>query len=162
MRTLLWLGICWAASSASAQNYELLDRAGRIKATATIERGQLIVVESTGERVVFRREPRYDSPNGQLLGFLNVNLQRVLRFPRHGSGAMQVADLNLPNPRFQETMRKFDQRRRIPRSRMFPLTVAVEAGRAIPMLLLCRSFGDTNRPCLDRCCWNPRPSRIRR
>ena len=74
-------------------------------ATATIQRGQLLVSESTGERIAFRREPRYDSADGRLLGYLSVPLQRVLRFPRTGFGVMQVADLDDPNPQFRQTLR---------------------------------------------------------
>ncbi len=106
MRTLLCCGICLFASGIYGQDYEVVDRAGRVKASATILRGQLVVVESTGQRVSFRRETRYDSPDGQMLGFLNVDLQRVLRFPRSGWGVMQVTDLDDPNPRFRETLRK--------------------------------------------------------
>lgn len=90
---------------ASAQDYEIVDRAGRVTATATIQRGQLIVVESTGERIVFKREPRYDSADQRFRAFLNLNLQRVLRLPSAGHGVMQIAELDDPQPQFRNTLR---------------------------------------------------------
>lgn len=105
MRTFLGVAIGLVASIAIGQNYEFVERTGQATASATIAGGQLTILESTGERVVFRRESRYDSPDGQMLGFYNADLQRVLRFPRSGVGAMHVADLDQPNPRFQQTQR---------------------------------------------------------
>ncbi len=64
-----------------AQNFEIVDPTGRVSASAAVSRGQLLVVESTGERVVFRREPRYDSADGRLLGFYNANLQQGVAIP---------------------------------------------------------------------------------
>lgn len=106
MRTLIPLAITLVASSAIAQNYEIVDTTGAVRATATIQRNQLMIVESTGERAVFHREPRYDTADRQLLGFYSANLQRVFRFPARGSGAMQVADLDQPNPAFRQTQRR--------------------------------------------------------
>lgn len=93
------------AQSALADRYELIDRAGRVTATAEALPGRLIVYESTGERVYFSREPRYDSVDRKLLGFYNTRLNRILRFPRSGFGAMQLADLDDAVPRFRTTQR---------------------------------------------------------
>ena len=93
-------------SVAHAQSYELIDRNGAVRANIEIVRGHLALVESTGEHATFAREPRYDSPDGQLLGFYSAALRRALRFPKTGLGAMQVADLNQPNPRFQLSQRR--------------------------------------------------------
>jgi hypothetical protein len=105
MRAVACLGIALVAAAVVAQDYEIVDRLGHVSASATIARGRLTIVESTGQRVVFDREPRYDSADGQLLGFYNADLQRVLRFPIQGHGLMQVADLDRPNPAFRQTQR---------------------------------------------------------
>ena len=93
------------AKTASADLYDLIDPAGRVTATAEALPGRLIVLESTGERIYFSREPRYDSMDRKFVGFYNVELNRVLRFPRSGTGPMQLADLNDPSPRFRTTQR---------------------------------------------------------
>ena len=114
MRSFTWIvtfvvtqiaTISLLAQTARADRYELVDRTGRVTATAEALPGRLIVYESTGERVYFSREPRYDSVDRDLLGFYNTELNRVLRFPKSGVGSMQLADLDDAAPRFQTTQR---------------------------------------------------------
>ena len=106
MRAGLMAGMLLCVTTAQAQNYEIVDQAERVRATVQIQRGQLVVQESTGETIVFSREPRYDSPDGGFLGYFSRQLQRVLRFPRNGQGVMQIADLDDPQPRFRQTLRR--------------------------------------------------------
>lgn len=96
---LLFVGV------ACGQTYELVDPSGLVGATVEVDRGRLALVERTGERLYFSREARYDSPDGRFVGFLNFELNRILRFPRSGSGQMQTADLDDPNPQFRHTVR---------------------------------------------------------
>lgn len=97
--TLLWAASLWG------QRYELVEPSGLVTGTVDIQRGRLILYERSGERVYFNREARYDSADGRLLGFFSFQLNRVLRFPRSGSGRMQTADLGAAAPRYQNSLR---------------------------------------------------------
>jgi hypothetical protein len=90
-----------AVTSAPGQHFELVQPSGLVTATIQISRGRLAVHEDTGERITYGRERRYDSRDDQYVGFVNVELNRVLRFPRSGEGRLQTADLDDVAPRFR-------------------------------------------------------------
>jgi hypothetical protein len=106
MRTLWCLSlVILVAPEAWAQRYELVEPSGLVSGTVDAVRGRLVVYERSGERVHFSREARYDSADGRLLGYFNFELNRVLRFPKSGTGVMQTANLQDAAPRFQNTLR---------------------------------------------------------
>jgi hypothetical protein len=90
--------------AASGQRFELVEPSGQVSATADVQRGRLLLYESTSQRVYFSREARYDSADGRYLGYFNFERNRVLRFPRSGTGVMQIADLDDVVPRFRSTL----------------------------------------------------------
>lgn len=93
------------AATAWGQRYELVEPSGLVSATVDVQRGRLLLQERSGEQVYFNRDARYDSDDGRLLGYFSFELNRVLRFPKSGSGPMQTADLADAAPRFQNSLR---------------------------------------------------------
>jgi hypothetical protein len=87
------------------QRFELVEPSGLVSATVEVGRGRLIVYERSGERIYFSREARYDSADGRFVGYFNFESNRVLRFPRSGSGVLQTADLDDVAPQFRNTIR---------------------------------------------------------
>ena len=92
-------------SQPAALRYELVEPSGRVTATAESMRGRLVVNESTRQRLYFSREPRHDSSDGRMVGYLHAETGQVLRIPRSGTGMMEMANLNDPSPRFARTRR---------------------------------------------------------
>ncbi len=106
MRSLLCLSMVLFLTHASwGQRFELVEPSGLVSATVEVGRGRLIVYERSGERIYFSREARYDSADGRFVGYFNFELNRVLRFPRSGSGVLQTADLDDVAPQFRNTIR---------------------------------------------------------
>jgi hypothetical protein len=106
MRWSILLGAVLMATTATGQRFELVEPGGQVTATIDVSRGRLTVNERTGERVVYGRERRYDSDDDQYAGFVSVELNRVLRFPRSGEGRLQAADLDEAVPRFRYSRRR--------------------------------------------------------
>lgn len=106
MRWPILLIAILTVTSAPGQRFELVQPDGVVTATIQIARGRLTVNEDTGERITYGRERRYDSPDDRYAGFVNVELNRVLRFPRRGEGRLQTADLDDVAPLFHYTRRQ--------------------------------------------------------
>ena len=100
---LIQATIC--TSTAVAQRFELVEPSGVVTGRIEIARGRLLVFDSTGDRLYFSRQPRYDSSNGRSVGYFNIDLNRALRFPRSGSGWMQTVDFDHAFPRYENTRR---------------------------------------------------------
>lgn len=106
MRLLLCLSMALSlVPTLWGQRYELVEPSGLVSATVEVGRGRLIVYERSGERIYFSREVRYDSADGRWVGYVNFETNRVLRFPRSGSGVLQLADLDEAAPQFRSTIR---------------------------------------------------------
>jgi hypothetical protein len=101
--------VCGALLSGSSalgqQQFELVERSGLVSGVIEVAPGRLLVHERTGERILYSRDPSYDSGDRRFAGYFNATLQRVLRFPRSGSGVLQVADLDDLEPRYLTTTR---------------------------------------------------------
>ncbi len=113
-------------AQASSQQFEIVDAAGLVSAHAEIKRGRLVVLDGNGERSDYSREPRYDSADQQYVGYFNANRNRVLRFPRSGSGNLFTADLSEAAPQFRRTVRSVRPARAssiIPTDRPVPLPI---------------------------------------
>ncbi len=106
MRALavLIIASCFGANAWS-QQYEFVDPAGQVTARAEIQRGRMVVLDNRGETSSYVREARYDSPDGQFFGYVSVGNDRVLRFPRSGTGIFYSADLSEPQPQFRRAVR---------------------------------------------------------
>ena len=109
MRWPILLIAILAVTSAPGQRFELVQPDGLVTATIQIARGRLTVIEDSGERITYGRERRYDSPDDQYAGFVNVEFNRVLRFPRRGEGRLQTANLDDVAPRFRYSRRQVRQ-----------------------------------------------------
>ena len=103
MRWPVWMVATLAFASASGQEFEFVRPDGSVSAQMRINRSRLIVNEIDGRRLVYGRERRYDSADDRFAGYVNVELNRVLRFPRSGRGPLQSADLDDARPRFRYT-----------------------------------------------------------
>lgn len=93
-------GVVFAATLAVAADFELVEPNGFVAATVDTGPGRMIIYEHTGERLYYSRDASYDSGDGQYVGYFNFDLNRVLRFPRAGSGRMLLADLDDFRPHF--------------------------------------------------------------
>jgi hypothetical protein len=111
MRSLLCLTALLAGSaSVSADQFDLVEASGIASGRIEVERGRLVVYQASGQRTYFSRQPRYDSAGGEYVGYFSDQWNRVLRFPRSGSGYLQTADLDDFSPRFRNTQFAVRQR----------------------------------------------------
>lgn len=92
----------WAAtaSPSAAADLEMVDAFGNVTGVIDVSASGLSVFENSGDRFLYQRAPRYDLPGGRYLGFYNLELNRIIRFPRDGYGPVQRADLDARIPRF--------------------------------------------------------------
>ncbi|TWT95634.1 hypothetical protein [Neorhodopirellula pilleata] len=88
------------ATSASAADLEMVDALGNVTGVIDVSAAGLSVFENSGDRFFYQRAPRYDLPGGRYLGFYNLELNRIIRFPRDGYGPVERADLDARIPRF--------------------------------------------------------------
>lgn len=84
-----------------AQPFELATPDGLNRSEATLDGRELRITDAAGQTTVYERERRYDTADGQYEGYLSRAIGRVVRWPTAGRGAMQLADLNDPRPRFR-------------------------------------------------------------
>ncbi len=105
MRWAMLLIAVLAGTSVHGQTFELVEPSGQVTATVYVDRARLTVIQIGGQRFVYDRERRYDSRDDAYAGFVNVELGRVVRFPRSGEGRLQTADLDDAAPRFRYTQR---------------------------------------------------------
>ena len=91
--------------AANAQQFELLDSAGRRVGIADLSRSGLSVRQSPSSQIRYRRAIDYDSSDGQFIGFFHRSTARALRFPATGRGRLFLADLNQSLPSFRGTGR---------------------------------------------------------
>jgi len=94
-----WIGF-WAANIGSAADLEMVDGLGNVTGVIDVSSAGLSVFENSGDRFFYQRAPRYDLPGGRYLGFYNLELNRIIRFPRDGYGPVERADLDARVPRF--------------------------------------------------------------
>ncbi len=91
----------WTCCVAAGQTYEVLDPTGVRTTLLEVQADSIQIIDRTAGRLLYLREPRFDSLNGQYAGYFHPALNRVLRFPRIGAGAIWMADLDDLAPRFQ-------------------------------------------------------------
>ena len=104
MRTLTSIFIILISSSVTrGDHFDMIDANGVASGSVELGNGRLVVFQSAGQRTYFGREPRYDSPDRQYVGYFNLELNRVVRFPRSGAGYLQTADLDDVAPRFRNS-----------------------------------------------------------
>jgi hypothetical protein len=85
--------MCAGRTCLAQQEFRLLvDGDPGLSSTAVLSGQELIVTDAQG--VVFRyvREPQFDTPDGQFVGFYNAAAQQPLRWPTAGQGAMLISD----------------------------------------------------------------------
>jgi hypothetical protein len=102
MRPLLSVSVFLIGSlAAHGGHFDMVDATGIASGRIEVGSGRLVVYQASGARTYFSRQPRYDSADGQYVGYFNTDFNRVLRFPRSGSGYLQTADLDDVAPRFR-------------------------------------------------------------
>ena len=85
---------------AFAQDYQLVEPTGVITADVYMRPGQMVVNDANGQQYLFQRDRSFDSIDRSYAGYWLPSVNRVVRFPRSGSGLMQVADLDDAFPRY--------------------------------------------------------------
>lgn len=113
MEIVLRLARCWcgwvvgigvggllSTSVAEAVDFELVEPGGFVSGHVDIGPGRMIIFENTGERLYYSRDASFDSTDGRYVGYFHFDLNRVLRFPRDGSGRMMLADLDDFRPHY--------------------------------------------------------------
>lgn len=96
MRYLHFLAfvIVVAVSSTNAQERFRLDapNAG-VSADALLTDNELVVVDQAGKRTIYVRDVKFDSQDGQWLGYFSRGLDQVIRWPVARAGSMQIGDV---------------------------------------------------------------------
>lgn len=82
------------------QDYRLVEPSGVITADVYMRRGGMTVNDASGVQYQFQRDRSFDSFDGRYAGYWLPSLNRIVRFPRSGSGRMQVADLDDAYPHY--------------------------------------------------------------
>lgn len=109
MRVLLPIVVLVAGlnlTRAGAQDYQLVEPSGVVSAEVYMRPSEMVVDDANGRQYVFQRDRTFDSFDGQYLGFWLSNVNRVVRFPRSGSGFLMVADLDDAHPRYVHSRRR--------------------------------------------------------
>ena len=91
-----------AGPPVAAQEYQLVEPSGVITADVYFSSGQMTINDANGRQYLLNRDRSLDSYNGQYSGYLLPPVNRVVRFPRSGTGLMQIADLDDAFPRSME------------------------------------------------------------
>ncbi|MEP0343406.1 hypothetical protein [Rhodopirellula bahusiensis] len=78
--------------------FDLVEPTGAVTGRISLRRGRLIYRHGDGRQVVYDRAGRFDTLDGQFLGYYNTLLARVLKFPRSGFGNFLYADLDNFHP----------------------------------------------------------------
>jgi len=99
---LLAFVVLAASSSSNAQERFRLDapNAGA-SADALLSDNELIVVDQAGKNTVYARDSKFDSQDGQWLGFFSRNLNQVIRWPIARAGTMQIGDISGGSVRYR-------------------------------------------------------------
>ncbi|EMI19855.1 signal peptide protein [Rhodopirellula maiorica SM1] len=84
-----------------SQTFEVIQPSGARSTVIALHRDTMEIRDATAGRLLYLRDPRFDSLDGQYAGYFHPELNRVLRFPRSGRGDMWMADLDDVSPRFQ-------------------------------------------------------------
>ncbi len=87
--------LCWS------QTYEVIQPSGERTAIIEVRADAMRIRDRTAGRLLYVRDLRFDSLDGQYAGYYHPDLNRVLRFPRSGFGDMWMADLDDISPHFQ-------------------------------------------------------------
>jgi hypothetical protein len=91
---LLWFAFLASTSSTFSQSFDLVERSGVVSGRIMVEAEQLMLWDGDGSQLVFVRDRSYDTADRQFIGYYNVPLARVFKFPRCGHGQFIYADLD--------------------------------------------------------------------
>lgn len=89
----------------NGQSFQLVEPSGQVTGKIRIDRGLLTFFDAGGQPITYVRDRRYDSRGGDLIGFYNAALARILKFPRSGLGQFLYADLDEFAPRDRLSVR---------------------------------------------------------
>ncbi|WP_372724456.1 hypothetical protein [Novipirellula sp.] len=84
-----------------SQTFEVIQPSGVRSTVIELQRDSMQILDASAGRLIYFRDLRFDSLDGQYAGYFHPDLNRVLRFPRSGRGDMWMADLDDVSPRFQ-------------------------------------------------------------
>ena len=96
---ILWLGLsvlglCSMGPSCFAQEYFALKVPGtQTESTARISSEELVVRDQAGQTTVYSRLRRYDTPDGQFIGYGSREAQRVIQWPTSNQGNLRIGTL---------------------------------------------------------------------
>ncbi|MFG0260955.1 MAG: hypothetical protein ACF788_00990 [Novipirellula sp. JB048] len=90
----VWPVVSWG------QTFEVIQPSGVRTTVLQLSFDAMWIDDRTAGRLLYVRDPRFDSLDGLYAGYFHPALNRVLRFPRTGQGRMWMADLDDLSPRF--------------------------------------------------------------
>jgi len=116
MKILMTVGLgllvsLFSVDTTHAQHFDLVEPTGQVTGTAQLGRGWLLIHGQAGQRLFCSRDAQFDSWDGRFVGFFSHATDRVVCFPRSGTGVMQTASLRDPHPRLRHTRRAVRPRR---------------------------------------------------
>lgn len=88
----LIVGLSWLECRAQEQ-FELLAPQLGVSSRATISGGELQVISGDGQVTRYARDARYDSADGQWLGYYSREARQILRWPAQQQGPMQLGEV---------------------------------------------------------------------
>ncbi|TWU23956.1 hypothetical protein Pla52o_18790 [Novipirellula galeiformis] len=83
------------------QTFEVIQPSGNRIAVLELSVDSMRIDDRSAGRLLYLRDPRFDSLDGQYAGYFHPDLNRVLRFPRSGHGDIWMADLDDLSPHFR-------------------------------------------------------------
>ena len=98
--SLVLVTLFLTSTVAFAQDFQLVEPSGVVSADVYLSPAQMTVNDANRKQYLFNRDRSFDSYDGRYQGYLHPALNRVVRFPRSGSGLMQVTDLDDVRPRY--------------------------------------------------------------
>ncbi len=85
--------LLFAANIAAQERFELSAPEIGVSSQATLSANELQVVSQSGVVTSYLRDSRYDSQDGQWVGYVSPGAQQVIRWPVSNRGPMQIGEL---------------------------------------------------------------------
>ena len=84
------IGIQSVSQLPAQDRFQLSTRDQQISSTATVTKDELVIQDQQGNVTLYKRDAKFDSPDGQWLGFISASVRQVIRWPKSNQGNMEI------------------------------------------------------------------------
>ncbi len=84
------IGIQSASQLPAQDRFQLSTRDQQISSTATMTSDELVIQDQQGNVSRYKRDAKFDSPDGRWIGFINASVRQVIRWPKSNQGNMEI------------------------------------------------------------------------